>query len=142
MESMHINFVAVLVATVANFFVGFVWYTPLFGNVWAKENGFDRSVKPPSGAFAKGLIMSIIGNFFLAYVFASNNLAWSFVPGMAEMSMPVQVFNAVFFTWLGFYLPVDLNTVAWEQKSWKLFAINTSYHFVLLLVAGLILMLM
>src|SRR6187551_2707852 len=76
MESMHINFVAVLVATIANFFVGFVWYTPLFGNVWAKENGFDRSVKPPSGAFAKGLIMSIIGNFFLAYVFASNNLAW------------------------------------------------------------------
>ena len=36
-------------------------------------------------------------------------------------------------------LPVDLNTVAWEGKSWKLFFINTAYHFVILLVAGLIL---
>ncbi|HEY5826487.1 MAG TPA: DUF1761 domain-containing protein [Cyclobacteriaceae bacterium] len=141
MESMQINFVAVLVATVANFFVGYAWYTPLFGKAWAKENGFDRSVKPAGGAFAKGLIMNIIGNLFMAYVFASNSMAWSFVPGIGEMSLPLQVFNAVFFTWLGFYLPVDLNTVAWEQKSWTLFAINTGYHFVTLLVAGLILLL-
>jgi len=142
MESMHINFVAVLIATVANFFVGYVWYTPLFGEVWAKENGFDRSAKPAGGEIAKGMIINIIGNFFMAYVFASNAIAWSFVPGMGEMSMPLQVFNAVFFTWLGFYLPVDLNTVAWERKSWKLFAINTGYHFMMLLVAALILMLM
>jgi len=142
MESIHINFVAVLVVTIANFFVGFVWYTPLFGKVWARENGFDMSAKPPKGVFVRGLIMNVIGNFLMAYVFASNSMAWSFVPGMAEMSIPVQVFNAVFFTWLGFYLPVDLNTVAWEQKSWKLFAINTGYHFVTLLVAAIVLMLM
>ena len=142
MESIHINIVAVLVATVANFFVGFIWYTPLFGKAWAKENGFDMSVRPAGSVVAKGMIMNAIGNFFLAYVFAHNNMAWSFVPGMSEMSMPVQLLNAVVFTWLGFYLPVDLNAVAWERKSWKLFAINTGYHFVLLLVAGLILMLM
>lgn len=142
MESIHISLVAVLVATVANFFVGFVWYTPLFGKAWAKENGFDMSTKPEGSVIAKGMIMNVIGNFFLAYVFAHNNMAWSFVPGMNEMSITAQLFNAVFFTWLGFYLPVDLSTVAWERKSWKLFAINTGYHFVTLLVAGLILMLM
>ena len=142
MESIHINLVAVLVATIANFFVGYIWYTPLFGKTWARENGFDMSVKPAGGVIAKGMIINVIGNFFLAYVFAHNNMAWSFVPGMADMSMFVQLFNAVFFTWLGFYLPVDLNTVAWEQKSWKLFAINTGYHFVMLLVAGAILMMM
>jgi hypothetical protein len=136
---MEINIVAVSVTVVANFFLGFLWYTPLFGKAFAKEMGFDSSVKPTGAQMARGLIMSAVGNLFLAYVFAHNIMAWSFVPGAAEMSTSEKIFSAVFFTWLGFYLPVDLNTVAWEGKSWKLFGINTAYHFVMLLVAALIL---
>jgi hypothetical protein len=139
---MDINIVAVLLAVVANFILGFLWYTPLFGKVWAREMGFDTTVKPAGGQIAKGMIIMIIGNFFMAYVFAHNIGAWGFVPGMKEMSAGAQIMNAVFFTWLGFYLPVDLNRVAWESKSWKLFAINTSYHFVMLLVAASIIYLM
>jgi hypothetical protein len=139
MEEMHINIVAILVAVVANFILGFVWYTPLFGKAWAKEMGVDTSVKPPSGAIAKGMVFMVIGNFFMAYVFAHNIAAWSYVPGTKEMSPVVSIANATIFTWLGFYLPVDLSTVAWENKSWKLFGINTGYHFVMLLVASVIL---
>jgi hypothetical protein len=84
----------------------------------------------------------VIGNFFLAYVFAHNIAAWSYVPGVNEMSPFASIMNSAVFTWLGFYLPVDLGTVAWEKKSWKLFGINTSYHFVMLLVASVILTLM
>jgi hypothetical protein len=47
--------------------------------------------------------------------------------------------NSAVFTWLGFYVPTDLSTVAWERKSWKLFWINTGYHFTMLLVASVIL---
>jgi hypothetical protein len=138
---MEINIVAVLVAVVATFFLGFLWYTPLFGKVWAKEMGFDANVKPTGGQMTRGLILGLVGNIFLAYVFAHNIMAWTFVPEAEAMTVAGKVFSAVFFTWLGFYLPVDLNTVAWEGKSWKLFAINTSYHFVMLLVAALILIL-
>lgn len=136
---MQINMMAVLAAVVANFVLGFIWYTPLFGKAWAKEMGFDTSVKPASGEMAKGLIIMVIGNFFLAYVFAHNIMAWSYVPGAQEMSPMSNVFMSTAFTWLGFYLPVDLGVVAWEKKSWKLFGINTSYHFMMLLVASLIL---
>jgi hypothetical protein len=139
---MNINFVAILVAVVANFILGFIWYTPLFGKAWAKENGFDTSVKPASGELAKGMIFMVIGNFFLAYVFAHNIAAWSYVPGMDQMSPMVSVANSAIFTWLGFYLPVDIGIVTWEKKSWKLFFINTGYHFMMLLVASLILTLM
>ena len=142
MEELGINFTAILVAVVANFVLGFIWYTPLFGKVWARENGFDTSVKPACGELAKGMIFMVIGNFFLAYVFAHNIAAWSFVPGTKEMSSTVSILNSTVFTWLGFYLPVDLSTVAWEKKSWKLFGINTSYHFLMLLVASVILHLM
>jgi hypothetical protein len=139
MDGMHINMVAVLVAVVANFVLGFVWYTPLFGKAWAKENNFDTTIKPKGGEIAKGMIFMVVGNFFMAYVFASNMAAWSYVPGVKEMSMATNVFNAAFFTWLGFYVPVDLSTVAWERKSWKLFAINTFYHLATLVVAAVVL---
>ena len=139
MEEMHINITAILVAVVANFFLGFIWYTPLFGKAWAKEMGFDTSVKPPTSALVKGLIFMVIGNFFLAYVFAHNIAAWGYVPGVKEMPKMSNVMSSTIFTWLGFYFPVDIGAVAWEKKSWKLFGINTSYHFVMLLVASLIL---
>jgi hypothetical protein len=137
-----INYVAVLIATVANFIVGYLWYTPLFGKAWAKEIGMDPNGKPTGGQMSRGLIMGFIGNFFLAYVFAHNNAAWSFVPGMDQMPVAGTIAMAAVFTWLGFYLPVDMNTVAWEGASWKLFFINTSYHLVILIVAATILVTM
>ncbi|HZY79735.1 MAG TPA: DUF1761 domain-containing protein [Cyclobacteriaceae bacterium] len=140
MES--INIWAVIVATVANFFFGFLWYTPLFGKAWAKEQGIDVTGPPPAGSLAKGLIMNVIGNFLMAFVFANNNWAWSFVPEMKNMSAGFIIFNAAFFTWLGFYLPTDLNTVAWERRSWKFFFINTGYHLGMVTIAAVILTLM
>ncbi len=139
---MQVNLMAVLAAVVANFVLGFIWYTPLFGKAWATENNFDTSVKPTSGEMAKGMISMVIGNFLMAYVFAHNIMAWSYVPGASEMSAMANVLSSTIFTWLGFYLPVDIGTVLWERKSWKLFAINTGYHFMMLLVAAVILMMM
>ena len=139
MEELNINIVAILVAVVANFFLGFLWYTPLFGKAWAKELGFDMGTKPPGSVLAKGMIIMVIGNFFQAYVFAHNIAAWTYVPEADTMSPMMSIVNASVFTWLGFYLPVDLNRVAWEKASWKLFFINTSYHFLTLVVAAAIL---
>jgi len=137
-----INYTAVVVATIANFFFGFLWYTPLFGKAWAKELGIVVTGKPPAGALAKGLIMNVIGNFLMAYVYAHNQAAWTFVPGMAEMSSSGIILSSAIFTWLGFYLPTDLNTVAWENKSWKFFAINAGYHLGMVLIAATILTIM
>jgi len=139
MEEIQINMVAVLVAVVANFILGFLWYTPLFGKAWAREMGLDTSVKPTGGEMAKGMIFMVIGNFFMAYVFAHNIAAWSFVPGMDEMPIVASVLNTTIFIWLGFYFLVDIGVVTWEKKSWKLFTINTGYHFMMLLVAAIIL---
>ncbi len=142
MEELSINYVAILVAVVANFFLGFIWYTPLFGKAWAKEMGFDTTVKPSGGQMAKGMVFMVIGNFLMAYVFAHNIAAWGFVPGIEALGDIGNIMNSAIFTWLGFYLPVDIGVVTWEQKSWKLFWINTGYHLVMLLVAATILVCM
>jgi len=139
MEELPINYPAILVAVVANFILGFLWYTPLFGNAWAKEMGFDTTVKPSGGEMAKGMVFMVVGNFLMAYVFAHNMVAWSFVPGMDQMPKVGSVLNSAIFTWLGFYLPVDIGIVTWEKKSWKLFGINTGYHLAMLLVAATVL---
>jgi hypothetical protein len=136
---MNISWTGILVSVVANFILGFLWYTPLFGKAWAKENGFDITRKPTSGELGKGMTIMVIGNFFLAYVLAHNIAAWGYVPGIKEMPMVGNIMSSAVFTWLGFYVPVDLGTVAWERKSWKLFFINTGYHLVMLILASAIL---
>ncbi len=142
MPDININIVAILLAVVANFFIGFVWYTPLFGRIWAIEMGFDPDEKPATAAMAKGMLTMVVGNFFFAWVLAHNMAVWNpetWGQGPSQMSAAANAGMAAVFTWLGFFLPVDVGTVTWERKSWKLFAINTGYHFVSLLVVAMIL---
>lgn len=139
MEDLGISITAIIVAALANFFIGFLWYSVLFGKAWAKEMNMPMDARPAAGVMVKSLIMNLIGCFLLAYVFAHNTAAWSFVPGIDQMSPTVQIANAAVFTWLGFFVPVSINTVAWEGKSWKLFFINTSYHLMMVLVSAIIL---
>lgn len=135
----EVNIIAILIALVANFIFGFLWYTPLFGKAWAKEMHMDTTQRPPTSVFVRGLLFMAIGNFLMAYVFAHNIAAWSFVPDMADTPKMTNVMMSAFFTWLGFFLPGDLSRVAWEKHSWKLFMINTVYHLISLVIAALIL---
>ncbi len=134
--SIQISFVAIAVAVVANFILGFLWYTPLFGKRWGKEMGYDMNNKPKTSDFVKGMVFMVIGNFLLAFVLSHNMAAWSFVPETKTMTPMANVMSASIFTWLGFYFPGDLGSVAWERKSWTLFFINTGYHLASLFVVA------
>lgn len=140
--NIHINMMAILIAVVANFILGFIWYTPLFGKVWGKEMGFETTQKPPASAMIKGMVFMVMGNFFMVWVFAHNMAVWNPVTWGLEPSPMSPAANATMagiFTWLGFYFPTDLGTVAWESKSWKLFFINTGYHLAAVLLVAFIL---
>ena len=142
MPNIQLNFLAIIIAVFANFILGFLWYTPIFGKVWSKEMGFNTDQKPPASALIKGMVFMVIGNFFMAWVFAHNMAVWNPVTwGLAPSttSPAANATMAAVFTWLGFYFPGDLGTVAWENRSWKLFFINTGYHFASLLVVAMIL---
>lgn len=143
MPNIHIHILAIIVAVVANFVLGFLWYTPLFGKIWAKEMGFNRDTeKPQTAVMVRGMLFMLIGNFLMAWVFAHNIAVWNPVTwGLppSEMSPAANAWMAAIFTWLGFFVPSDLNTVAWERKSWKLFFINTGYHLAALLLVAFIL---
>jgi hypothetical protein len=137
----HINYTAVLAAMVANMVLGFLWYGPLFGKAWAREVGVDIAVKPPPKVFARAMTLMVVGTFLTCYVLAHSALVWrpSVWGAGADMPDASYGFFSAFFTWIGFYVPLLLGSVAWENKSWKLFGINAAYSFVALLSAGMIL---
>lgn len=143
--TIQLNFVAIGLATLAMFFLGFLWYTPLFGKIWAKEMGFSRDMEVPKGFLIRSLILNLIGNFLLAFVLSHNILAWdarSWGHASNFIDQGQAAVMSAFFTWLGFYVPHDLGAVTWQMKSWKLFFINTSYHLVGLLIVSFILVYM
>ncbi len=142
---MAIFWPAVGVSIIANMVVGFVWYGPLFGKAWAKELGLDMSKKPPAKEMYRSMGLMLIGTFLLAYCLAYNVEAWRIVmgvtiasgkaPGMQASQIPmVLAINSALWTTVGYFVPMILNQVAFEDRSWKLFFINAGYYLVSLAI--------
>src|SRR5947207_755477 len=128
----HLNYLAVLAAVVVNFLIGGLWYGPLFGKAWAKEAGFAPDFKPPRSKAARGMIMMVIGSFLIVFVLAHSEEIWR--PSVwkvgPDQNPAIYGFFSGFFTWIGFFVPLLLNQVAWELRSWKFFGINAAFHFI------------
>jgi hypothetical protein len=132
---------AILIAVVAAFFLGFLWYGPLFGKPWAKLMGFKLNHKPKPRVMAKAYGLQLLGTFLTAFVMAHTCQIWRpSVWGLGQDS-PFYMYgfyNGIF-TWLGFYVPLQFGKVTWENRPWKLFFINASYELVMLQAMSLIL---
>ncbi len=143
MPDIQVNYIAILIAVFVNFIFGFIWYTVLFGRASAEEVNLnlDFDHKTPVSEMARSMRLNVLANFFLTYVLAYSlailsPATWgSSVVGQTPIALS---FYAVFFIWLGFMVPVLMNSVAWENTPWKLFAINSAYYFCTLLIAALI----
>jgi Protein of unknown function (DUF1761) len=142
MPEIHVSLLGIALAVVVSFFFGFVWYTIIFGRAWALEMGFDPDEKPERREMIRGMLLMVLGNFFLAWVFAHNIAVWNpetWGLAPAGVSAFASAGMAAFYTWLGFFVPVLLSGVAWEKKSWKLFSINAAYHLLALFLVASIL---
>jgi hypothetical protein len=94
---------------------------------------------------AKGLISNVIGGFLIALVLHNNIAAWTPASwGIKDVvfSPYAQIFQAAFFTWLGYFLPPLVNAWAWEKRPFALQAVHAGYYFMSLIVAGSIIVLM
>jgi hypothetical protein len=130
-----INPAAIAVATLVCFFFGFLWYGPLFGKTWAGLMGIKMDQKPPPGFMVKALSLQLLGLFLTAYVLAHSVQVWR--PSVwghegADAAGYQYGLMGGFFTWLGFYVPMQLGKVTWENRPWKLFLLNTAHDFLML----------
>lgn len=120
-----LNWLAVIVAALAGFAIGGLWYGPLFGKVWMQESGMTEE-KVKSGNLAKiygtTLLLNLVASFSLAMFIGKGDVTFGlfagFMSGFTFVSMALGVI----------YL--------FEHRTLKLWLVNAGYQTVNFTVMG------
>lgn len=133
------NLLAIVTATITSFAFAWLWYGPIFGKIWTKWMSLKGKMKPKTMIISMAL--GILGTFLTAHVmYYMTNIWRSSLWGVGgDLEWYMYGFFSGFYTWLGFYLPMGLSSVAWEGRSWKLFGLNMAYAFINLQIIAMIL---
>lgn len=129
----EVNYLAVLIATVATMIIGFLWYSPLlFGNVWMKESGLKPETMSGGGPMTYVLtaLTALIGALLLALLLTL----------IEEKSLVSGVTIAMIIS-ICISAKIGMNYL-FESRSSRLYLITIGYHIVSYLVAGIIIGLM
>ena len=132
----HINWLAVLVAAVAYFMLGALWYSKaLFGNKWiqlAKIDMSDPNVKKGMGGMMiSTLVLILIVCFSLEVLIVKFNF-------LQEIGLGIKL---GLLTGLGFATTAVSINYVYERKPTNLYLINNGYHLLGHVVAASILVL-
>jgi hypothetical protein len=125
-----LSYLAVIVAAIAQYVLGFLWYGPLFGKTWRSLMGVKEQSMSGAG-MGKTLVWSFIGSLVTAGVLrklATMVGALTLGAGVALGAM----------VWLGFVATVTLAIVLYEKRSVNLYILNNAYQLVSLVVMGAI----
>ena len=127
----HINYLAVLVAAIANYAIATIWYAAIFGKMWQKLTGITDMKPAPMN-----IVLVFVGSLFLSFV-----LDHSIIFGNAYLNMDGIMGGLMcgFFNWIGIIAPVTLCTKLYEKKPWGLWLMDNGFWLISLLVMGTIL---
>jgi hypothetical protein len=132
-----INYIAVLVAALANFVIGFLFHGPLFGKTWMRLANIhptgNEKLKDMIPQMVKNLLMNVLFAYVLSvvYLFASTSPAMG---GEGALNGMV----CAFWVWLGFVVPATSMDVIWMKKSVKLWYFELCSSLVSCLAMGAI----
>jgi len=115
----EINWIAVVVAALASFLLGGLWYSPvLFGKAWQRETGLsDEKLK-------QGNTAKIFGLSFVLALLAAWNFA-NFLGPRPSLVFGTAVGASAGLLWVASSFGINY---LFERKSLKLFLINGGYH--------------
>ena len=117
----------ILIAALASFVIGALWYSVLFGRAWRRLQGIAEGGKMTGmgRTLALGFLLDLLRAYVMIKVVAAMG-AYSIGTGM----------QVGFWLWLGFIATIGLGEMLYERRPWKLFAITYGYHLVALLAMG------
>ena len=131
MESLSVNWIAVVVAALMGFLVGGLWYGPILGKKWMGAVGLSEE------DVASGNMPVIFGGAFAFSLVASWVLAHTFATYATELSFAVKVLTASGVA-LGFIVPAIGTNYLFSQKGRTLFFIDASYWVIFYTVMGVV----
>lgn len=131
----HINWIAVLVATIAYFLLGALWYSVLFGKKWAQLVKLDTSnpdmKKGMGGMMISTFVLTLIICFGLEVLVVKFNF-------VQEVSYGIKI---GLLTGLAFATTAVSIHYIYENKPTNLYLINNGYHVLGHVIAASILVL-
>ena len=133
MPHVHINYLAVVVATVAAFALGGLWYSPLlFAKMWVAAHGYsEEQVKAMQKSAGKAYGVSLVCQWLIA-------LAIAVLVGYLHLVNLSQGLKLSVLIWFGFAFPLGLMANMFTEKRITVFLIDTGYQLVYLLIMGAI----
>lgn len=129
-ESLHFNYLAILVAAASAFALGGIWYAPgVFGRAWMQECGFT-----PEGLAKMGGMARIFAVSFVLELIMAVNLA-AFIGPKGSLAFGAFAGAAAGLGWVMLSYGV---TYLFERRSLRIFFINGGYHAVAMTMMGAI----
>src|SRR5438874_5037216 len=121
MNWMAMNWLAVICAAVAYWVIGAIWYMALFGKIWAA--GIEQhGIKLQRG----GMGAKMLGNFLCNFVAAAIMARLIARTGITELGYGLKLGAGV---GLGFSATALTGQYLSESKPFKVWLIDSSYHF-------------
>ena len=129
----NLNWLAVLVAAIAGYFPGAIWYSKIgFVRPWARELGIELDNKSNKGPGAK-VAIGLVPAFAAATVMAL--LTHGALPLQRGIALGLALGGGIVSTSFAIqYL--------YENRSWKFWAINSGYHMLQFVIMGAVFALM
>jgi Protein of unknown function (DUF1761) len=125
----HLNHMAIIISAVILWVLGAAWYSPaLFAKPWMALLGI-RKDGPNKKTLVPGMIASFVGDLIVALVLA-HFIIWS---GASTIGWGAFI---GFLSWFGFVVAPNFPQGIYENRPFKLFAINSGYWLVGLLIVG------
>lgn len=130
---MEISLTLVVLATIAQFVLGALWYSPLlFGKWWMQIMESTHLSKEELQKMQKGMT-PFYGLQFLLTLLSTFSLA-SLAPYLPEYS----IFHIAFWLWMGFIVPTQISSVVWGSTK-KKYWVRQIFVMVSMQLAGLML---
>lgn len=133
----EIHWLAVIVAGVAAFMVGGVWYSLLFGKAWMAARGVTKEdIQAKGGAPASMFAITFALDLMMAFVL--DHVFGTYAP-IADMGTALMIAGGIA---LGFVIPAMVVNYLYQQAKRNLYLIDGGHWLAVFLVMGAVLQLL
>jgi hypothetical protein len=129
----QMNFLAIIVAVLATFALGALWYSPLlFGNMWVRAHGYagerlERMKKAAPRAYGVSLVAFLVLASVLAFL--AGRLGIGSALGGVKLGLAV---------WVGFAATIGITSWVYSDKPLSTYLIDAGYQLAYLMLMGAI----